>query len=133
RGVLLDPGQFRMVVTNLVHNACEASAGVGGTVSVVLRTRAPESGWDDAPGLAELTVRDTGTGMDEDTRAHIFDPFFTTKDTGKGVGLGMAGVYGAVTRSQGSIEVRSERGEGTVIEVRWPLCGECLDRRSGTS
>ena len=132
-GVLLDPGQFRMVVTNLVHNACEASAGVGGTVSVVLRTRAPESGWDDAPGLAELTVRDTGTGMDEDTRAHIFDPFFTTKDTGKGVGLGMAGVYGAVTRSQGSIEVRSERGEGTVIEVRWPLCGECLDRRSGTS
>jgi len=65
-------------------------------------------------GFLEMTISDTGCGISEEDQKDIFEPFFTTKEEGKGVGLGLSVVYGIITNHNGSIEVESEVGKGTV-------------------
>ena len=77
---------------------------------------APAAGSD----AIDLVVSDTGQGMDEETKSHMFEPFYTTKYEGKGVGLGLAVVYGIVQRHHGSIEVESQVGHGAVFTVTLP-------------
>ena len=67
-----------------------------------------------------LTVADTGSGIRAEDREHIFEPFYTTKKEGKGVGLGLAVVYGIVSRHHGHIEVQAREGPGTVFAITLP-------------
>jgi signal transduction histidine kinase len=124
--VLADPAQIEQVVLNLVINARDAMPA-GGRLTV----RIDEVKFDDLAALthvegragryARLSVADSGTGIDEQTRARLFEPFFTTKEHGKGTGLGLSIVYGIVKQSNGYITVTSERGRGAAFIIYLPL------------
>jgi CheY-like chemotaxis protein len=73
-----------------------------------------------AGDFVRLVVKDNGCGMTPDVQARLFEPFATTKDIGKGTGLGLAGVYGAVKQMSGWIEMTSDVGEGTEFRVFLP-------------
>ena len=121
----LDRAQLEQVLLNLATNARDAMAE-GGTLRLAVSSAKPGLGTmpsssGAAPGdHVRITVLDSGTGMDEATRARIFEPFFTTKERGRGTGLGLASVFGIVSQSQGSIEVASEPGEGTRFDLFFP-------------
>ena len=108
-----DPSQMQQVVMNLLLNAAEATPP-GGRVTVTTAV-------DLASNRLVLEVRDTGAGMQPAVVDKIFDPFFTTKEEGKGVGLGLAVVYGIVQSHGGEIEVKSAVGSGTTFRVLLPL------------
>jgi two-component system cell cycle sensor histidine kinase/response regulator CckA len=110
--VLADPGQVEQVVLNLALNARDAMPA-GGTLFI--RTRCEPAG-----DYAAISVTDTGTGMDEKTKARLFEPFFTTKPPGQGTGLGLATVFSIVRQSGGRIAVESAPGEGTTFTVYLP-------------
>jgi signal transduction histidine kinase/ActR/RegA family two-component response regulator len=123
--ILADPVQVEQSVLNLAINARDAMPN-GGTLQITARNaprpkgeRRPDG--DVKPGeYVQITVTDTGTGMDEATRARMFEPFFTTKPQGQGTGLGLSTVYGFVRQCGGYINVMSTPGEGTSLEVLLP-------------
>jgi CheY-like chemotaxis protein len=119
----VDPSQIEQVLLNLAVNAREAMNGVGSIKIVAENTEVDDayaaSGVELEPGpYVALTVTDTGSGMDEETRSRIFEPFFTTKD--EGTGLGLATVYGIIKQSGGNISVYSEPGAGTTFRLLFP-------------
>lgn len=117
--VLVDVSQFERLLLNLVLNAKDAMAE-GGAIEIVVEERLVEDA-PVAPGSwVVLSVRDSGQGMDEVTRAHLFEPFFTTGKQGKGRGLGLAIVYRIVERCGGFIRVESTPGHGTTFLVHLP-------------
>jgi two-component system cell cycle sensor histidine kinase/response regulator CckA len=103
------------VVMNLVANARDASPQGS---EIVLRVGAEPS---EMPAWVVVEVRDAGCGMDRDTQSRVFDPFFTTKSTEGGTGLGLSTVQGIVSSANGTIDVESELGGGTVIRIRLPV------------
>ncbi|MDX8403933.1 MAG: response regulator, partial [Mariprofundaceae bacterium] len=70
---------------------------------------------------AHLSVEDNGYGIPEDQMIHLFEPFFTTKEVGKGTGLGLAMVFGAIKTHHGYVEVESIEGEGSTFHIYLPL------------
>ena len=130
--VKADPCHLEQVVMNLVVNACDAMPD-GGTLNIqtydfVVDTVFAETHAPLHPGkYVVLAVSDTGCGIDEQLKAHIFEPFVTTKGEGKGTGLGLATVYGAVKQSNGFVWVDSEVGKGARFEVYLPYTDAPLD------
>jgi len=113
-----DASQLQQVVLNLVMNGAEATRGHG-LGRVVVTTRATTD-----HETVVLEVSDDGEGIPKDRLPRIFDPFFTTKEEGKGLGLGLAVVYGIVQSHGGEIDVRSLEAGGTTFEVTLPLTSE---------
>jgi signal transduction histidine kinase len=121
--VRVDPAQIEQVLMNLAVNARDAMPS-GGTITLeTADVRVPASGETSPARQAALSVRDTGHGMDEKTRAHAFEPFFTTKDGSGGTGLGLSTVYGIVQQSGGQIALESAPGRGSCFRILLP-CAE---------
>jgi two-component system cell cycle sensor histidine kinase/response regulator CckA len=131
--VLVDQAQLEQVIVNLAVNARDAMP-TGGTLTI--ETDNVEVGGQGRPGPGEpagsfimLRVRDSGTGMDAETRQRVFEPFFTTKPQGKGTGLGLATIYGIVQQSHGHIEIESAPGRGSVFTVFLPRAAGAAEPR----
>jgi two-component system, cell cycle sensor histidine kinase and response regulator CckA len=129
--VKADPAQIEQVLMNLCINARDAMPDAG---RLVMETEMVEL--DDAycrfyPGVkpgrfAVMSVSDTGSGMDSETREQIFEPFFTTKARGKGTGMGLATVYGIVKQHQGFVHVYSEPAHGSLFRVYFPVMEDAI-------
>jgi PAS domain S-box-containing protein len=123
--IYADPGQLTQIIMNLAVNARDAMPEGG---RLTISTGSIEFSPEDIALVAEaragnfvcLSVTDTGTGMDPQTKSRLFEPFFTTKAVGAGTGLGLSVVYGIVKQSRGWINIYSEKGKGSCFKIFFP-------------
>jgi PAS domain S-box-containing protein len=127
--IKLDPGQFEQILMNLAVNARDAMPA-GGRLSIETSNIAlaghvcsKHAGMQQGPFVL-LRVTDTGCGMSKEVKEHLFEPFFTTKPLGRGTGLGLATTFGIVEQAGGCIDVQSEPGQGTTVEIHFPCVPE---------
>ncbi|HWN97288.1 MAG TPA: response regulator [Methylomirabilota bacterium] len=128
--VFADRCNIEQVLINLAVNARDAMPEGGKlTISASEHTQESSDRPPDSPAGHFVCIRitDTGTGMDEATKARIFEPFFTTKGPGKGTGMGLATVYGILKQHQGWIDVASAIGQGTTFRIYLPISVELDD------
>ncbi|MBW2573870.1 MAG: response regulator [Deltaproteobacteria bacterium] len=123
-GIEADRGQIEQVLLNLYINAADSMPKRGDlflkTINVTDKDISGKP-YNPKPGnYVLLTVRDTGAGMDKETREHIFEPFFTTKGLSKGTGLGLSSAYGIIKGHGGYIDVDSEKGYGATFNIYLP-------------
>lgn len=124
--VAADPHAVQQILMNLATNARDAMPGGGRMTLRVGRASLDEHfhathGWGRPGDYVAVEVRDTGIGMDDDTRRQLFEPFFTTKSEGKGTGLGMAMVYSLMKHHRGFVHAASRPGAGTTITLWFPV------------
>ena len=126
----VDATGIHQIIMNLSVNAADAMAHRGGVLTIALKpveidpTAAAGIAGLEAGAYAMLTIRDTGTGMDEATLKRVFDPFFTTKPVGAGTGMGLSVVHGIVASHGGAVAVASNPGLGTRFDIYLPLSEE---------
>ncbi|WP_372682263.1 response regulator [Desulfosarcina sp.] len=131
-----DRRQIEQVLLNLYINAWQAMTD-GGELYLETRTLSLD---DDhcklhqvkAGRYAEVSITDTGIGMDESIRQQIFDPFFTTKQKSRGTGLGLASAYGIIKNHGGFITVNSQVGQGTKFNIYLPISKKKVAREAPT-
>ena len=131
--VIIDPGQFEQVMVNLAVNARDAMPEGGRLLIETANVELDENYCSQHPQIAAgnyvlLAVSDTGHGMNEEVKKHVFEPFFTTKPKGRGTGLGLATIFGAVKQAGGAIEVYSEVGAGTTFKIYLPKIEKPADK-----
>ncbi|HTY37461.1 MAG TPA: PAS domain S-box protein [Bacteroidota bacterium] len=123
--VAIDPAQLQQTLLNLCINAKDAMEERGTLTITVSEASATEMVHLNPEAVnathVVISIVDTGTGMDEETKARVFEPFFTTKSKGKGTGLGLAVAYGVVRQQRGFIDVTSQLGKGTTFRIFLPL------------
>lgn len=123
--VMMDVAQVKQIFDNLCQNAQESITGPG-QITVSTDTTVLDADYcQKHAGVAcgayvVLSIRDSGRGIMPEMMEYLFEPFFTTKKMGKGAGLGLATVYGIVKQNNGTIDVASEPGKGTVFTVYLP-------------
>ncbi len=121
-----DAGQMQQVIINLCVNARDAMPK-GGRLSIETRNVQFDDDfctgheWARPGRYVQLSIVDSGCGMDQETKSRIFEPFFTTKEEGHGTGLGLATVYGIVRQHDGMIHVASKIGEGSEFSIYLPI------------
>ena len=125
RPVMIDPAQFEQVVANLAVNARDAMSRGGVLAVATANVEVDERFCERHQGIrlgpfVMLEVADSGEGMPDEVKAHLFEPFFTTKPVGRGTGLGLATIFGAVKQAGGAIDVTSEVGRGTTFRIYLP-------------
>jgi PAS domain S-box-containing protein len=133
--VKIDPVQLDQILANLCANAKDAIDGVGQLTIATRNAQLDEAICAQHPGLITgayvcLTIGDTGSGMDAGTRDKLFEPFYTTKTVDKGVGLGLATVYGIIKQNKGCIWVDSAPGQGTTFDIYLPRTAAVEERES---
>ena len=120
----VDPNQLELAVLNLAINARDAMPR-GGKLTIEAEGASTEgNGTLVAGDYVRITVRDTGTGMDQQTLARSVEPFFSTKGIGKGTGLGLSMVHGLAAQLGGVLSLTSKPGEGTTAEIWLPKANE---------
>ena len=132
-GIEADQSQIEQALLNLYVNAADAMPGGGDlflkTMNVTDKNITGKL-YKAKPGnYVLLTVRDTGIGMDKETRERIFEPFFTTKGLASGTGLGTASAYGTVKGHGGYIDVDSEKGKGTTFSIYLPATEKVIEEK----
>ena len=121
--VRVDEGELGIALLNLCVNARDAMPQ-GGTITIAAVNRADLREYGLSGDFVEISVTDTGVGMDAETIARCLEPFYTTKDVGKGSGLGLAQVYGFAHGSGGSVQIESRSHEGTKVFLLLPRSHE---------
>lgn len=121
--VRVDEGELGIALLNLCVNARDAMPQ-GGTITIAARNRCDIGEFGLTGDFVELSVSDTGEGMNAETMARCLEPFYTTKDIGKGSGLGLAQVYGFAHGSEGSVHIDSKAQEGTKVLLLLPRSKE---------
>ena len=125
--ILADQTEIHQILINLCTNSAHAMSETSGVLEVLLEL----AHLDDSAALSyegvnpgqyvRLTVKDTGKGIPPEIMDRIFDPYFTTKDVDKGLGMGLAIVYGIVKKNDGAIKIESKVNKGTSVEVLFPV------------
>jgi signal transduction histidine kinase len=119
--VWVDSVQTENAIVNLIMNARDAMPD-GGQLTLATKVEDIAEGGAVPSGRYVLVeVRDSGSGMSEETIARAFEPFFTTKPLGEGTGLGLSQVYGFVNQSGGHVLLESRAGEGVVVQIYLPV------------
>jgi PAS domain S-box-containing protein len=124
--VFADPNQIHHVLMNICTNAAQAMKERSGNLDIHMRAVEPESAKDSgypgvAPGpLVQLSITDTGPGIDKETVKRIFEPFFSTKEENGSSGLGLSVAHGIIKNHGGEITVESEPGRGTTFHIFLP-------------
>ena len=132
--VTADPDQIEQILTNLIINSRDAMPHGGSIVIETSNISVDErhaEWWGIARGgHALMRITDTGTGIPTELLSNVFEPFFTTKEPGKGTGLGLSTSYGIVKQHAGHIEISSELGKGTTVQMYLPSSAGVVPQRS---